>query len=252
MLWIQGVFIGLQGIFIGLFLLVHLFAGELRFLDIIPRSRWLSMAGGISVAYVFVHVLPELEEAQQRIGEQWQELPAAEHHIYIMALVGLAVFYGLERVVSVSQQRQAGSRRSKIGETTSVGIFWLHISSFALYNGLIGYLLTHREEQDFRGLIFFSTAMALHFIVTDHGLRQDHRDTYERLGRWVLGAAIIIGWGIGLATEVSGVAIDMLFAFLAGGVILNVLKEELPEERQSRLWPFVIGAAVYTILLLLF
>ncbi|MGR6034951.1 MAG: hypothetical protein ACU4EQ_04025 [Candidatus Nitrosoglobus sp.] len=252
MLWIQGIFIGLQGIFIGLFILVHLFAGELRFLDIIPRSRWLSMAGGISVAYVFVHVLPELEEAQQRIGKQWQEFPAAEHHVYIMALVGLAVFYGLERVVSASQQRQAESRRGKKGETTSVGIFWLHISSFALYNGLIGYLLSHREEQDLRGLIFFSTAMALHFIVTDHGLRQAHRDTYEQLGRWVLGTAIIIGWGIGLATEVSGAAIDMLFAFLAGGVILNVLKEELPEERQSRLWPFVIGAAVYTILLLLF
>jgi hypothetical protein len=74
---------------------------------------------------------------------------------------------------------------------TSAGIFWLHISSFALYNGFIGYLLTHREEQDLRGLIFFSTAMALHFIVTDHGLRQAHRDTFEQLGRWVLGAAII-------------------------------------------------------------
>jgi hypothetical protein len=49
-------------------MLVHLFAGKLRFLEGTPRSRWLSMAGGISVAYVFLHVFPELEEAQQHIG----------------------------------------------------------------------------------------------------------------------------------------------------------------------------------------
>ena len=41
---------------------VHLFSSKLRFLDVTPRSIWLSIAGGISVAYVFVHLLPELAE----------------------------------------------------------------------------------------------------------------------------------------------------------------------------------------------
>ena len=40
-------------------------------------------------------------------------------------------------------------------------------------------------------------------------------------------------------------------AFLAGGVILNVLKEELPEERKSRIAPFFIGAFGYAAILLL-
>lgn len=39
---------------------VHLFSGKLRFLDITLRSIWLSMGSGVSVAYVFVHILPEL------------------------------------------------------------------------------------------------------------------------------------------------------------------------------------------------
>ena len=42
----------------------------------------------------------------------------------------------------------------------------------------------------------------------------------------------------------------MLFAFLAGGVIFKVLKEELPEERNSRYWTFAVGLAVYIVLLL--
>ena len=41
-----------------------------------------------------------------------------------------------------------------------------------------------------------------------------------------------------------------LFAFLAGGVILNVIKEELPEEQESLFWAFALGAALYTVLLL--
>ncbi len=35
---------------------LHLLAGALRFLEGTPRSRWLSAAGGISVAYVIVHL----------------------------------------------------------------------------------------------------------------------------------------------------------------------------------------------------
>jgi len=35
-----------------------------------------------------------------------------------------------------------------------------------------------------------------------------------------------------------------------GGVILNVFKEELPEEQASLFWIFALGAALYTVLLL--
>ncbi|WP_290883701.1 hypothetical protein [Fischerella sp.] len=73
---------------------------------------------------------------------------------------------------------------------------------------------------------------------------------YDRIGRWILAAAIIIGWVLGSSTEIDQAAIAVLFAFLAGGVVLNVLKEELPEERESRFWAFVLGAAIYTALLL--
>lgn len=52
--------ITLTGILAAIMATIHIFAGRLRFLDVIPRSRWLSMAGGAAVAYIFVHLLPEL------------------------------------------------------------------------------------------------------------------------------------------------------------------------------------------------
>lgn len=39
---------------------------------------------------------------------------------------------------------------------------------------------------------------------------------------------------------------------LAGAVLLNVLKEELPAERQSRYWTFLAAGSVYATFLLAF
>lgn len=228
---------------------VHIFAGKLRFLDTIPRSRWLSMAGGVSVAYVFVHLLPELNERQHAFEHSTNGILAYfEDHVYLVALFGLAAFYGLERAANLSRRsnRKAGKK-----DTTSWDVFWIHIISFSLYNALIGYLLVHRQEPEFVSLLLFSFAMALHFIVNDHGLRENHKHDYDRIGRWILAIAIILGYCVGQATEIQEMAVSALFAFVGGGVILNVLKEELPEERESRFWAFVLGAFGYAVILLL-
>lgn len=229
-------------------LLVHLFAGKLRFLSGLPRSRWLSAAGGVAVAYVFVHLLPELNEAQDTIAKATGDiLIFLERHVYLMALAGLVIFYGLERMVVKS-----GRYRNKPEETPDRGIFWVHIISFAFYNGLIGYLLLYEEDRDMEELILFTVAMGLHFIVNDYALRKHHKEMYRSTGRWVLSGAVLAGWCMGIFVEVSEVVPAILLAFLSGGIILNVLKEELPEERESRFTAFILGTAAYTVLLLSF
>lgn len=61
---------------------------------------------------------------------------------------------------------------------------------------------------------------------------------------------MIVGWAIGTSTRIHEAAAAVLFAFLAGDIVLNVLKEELLEEHESRFWAFALGTAVYSILLL--
>lgn len=239
----------LQVLIVGGFLLVHFLGGQLRLLEVIPRSRWLSLAGGISVAYVFVHIFPELAEAQEELAGRPGAIPWIEHHAYLVALGGLAAFYGLEHMVRASRTPARNPPPRREGATPDT-VFWIHIASFAVYNALIGYLLVHREEHDVHGLLFFSGAMALHFLVNDHALQQDHQDVYRRRGRYILMAALLAGWLAGLVTDIGAAALGVLFAFLAGGIVLNVLKEELPEERKSRFAPFLFGATGYSALLL--
>ncbi len=235
---------------VALFVLVHVLGGRLAFLAVAPRSVWLSAAGGVSIAYVFVHLLPELAEHQAILEERARLgnglFTGIESHAYLIALAGLTLFYGVERFA-----RSAGGTRDAEGSgETPAPIFWTHLAAFAVYNVLIGYLLVHREEADLRGLVIYAIAMSLHFVVNDQGLREQHGEDYHRYGRWLLAAAPVLGYLIGISSEISAPLLSSLFAFLAGGVILNVLKEELPEERESRFWAFAGGAALYAALLL--
>lgn len=230
------------------FALIHLYGCRLRFLDKTPRSRWLSLSSGVSVSYVFVHILPELSEAQHELQSSVAAVAFIEHHVYVMALLGMVIFYGLERIAKQSRQKNISEGE---GDITEPGVFWLHMISFTLYNLLVGYLLQHRESPGVVNLVLYAIALGTHFLVNDYSLRGNHKGLYHKLGRWILAAAIIVGWATGLRYEVSEAALAVLFALLAGSIILNVLKEELPEERKSRYWTFALGTGVYTTVLLL-
>ncbi len=248
---------------------VHVATPYLRFLRGTPRSVWLSVAGGVSVAYVFVHLLPELASGQRELsaalGAASGDRAAggerlADRHVYLVALVGLAAFYGLERMAHRSRNEaadDAGTARrtdavdaNVAAESTSAAVFWIHMASFGLYNVLIGYLLVHGEHATSAVLMLFTAAMALHFLVTDYALFEHHQRRYHDVGRWLLALAVFVGLGAAVAVELPDAATATLIAFLAGGVILNVLKEEVPNERQSRFWAFAAGMAGYAALLL--
>jgi hypothetical protein len=228
-----------------LFAAIHLAGRKLDFLAGLPRSVWLSAAGGVSVAYVFVHILPELAEHQREILEHLSEGgigSLVETHVYLVALLGLSIFYGLDRMLRCSR---------KSGGEHPPGIFWTHLGAFALYNLLIGYLLVQREDQSLGGLLLYGFALGLHFVINDQALREHHGDLYRSRGKWLLAATPLLGWLLGISTEISPLWLSALFALLAGSVILNVLKEELPKDRDSRFTAFALGAAAYAVLMVL-
>jgi zinc transporter ZupT len=223
---------------------VHLVAGYLRFLDVIPRSRWLSFAGGVSVAYVFVALLPEISTAHANLSEQLGDVVLARSIAYFIALGGIVVFYGLEILARRSRREQSVLRERR-------ATFWIHISSFAIYNLIIGEGLEEKFRSGPSALALFVFAMALHFLVNDYGLRVHYKRDYRRIGRWLIAGALLAGWALGETVSLPRSGRDVLFAFLAGGVILNTLKEELPEERRSRFWAFGLGALTYGLFLTL-
>jgi zinc transporter ZupT len=221
---------------------VHLIGTKLKKRTEEKKSILLSAAGGIAVAYVFVQLLPELAEGQQQL-DQSNMLNYINHHIYLITLLGLIIFYGIERKVKITKEKRSKKHR----EYNMV--FWLHIITFALYNILIGYLLHNQYEKG--TLIFFSIAMLFHFFITDYSISTHHEEIYNHKGRWVLALAVIAGWTLGILTEVDKFTLSIMLAILAGGIILNVLKEELPEEKESNYVAFLSSALIYSLIVAL-
>lgn len=227
--------------------LLHLFVRLLSPALDAPRSPWLSLAGGAATAYVFIHIFPELCAGQDtllRAGWAWVAL--LDRHVFLIALAGLLVFYALERAA-------LGARGGRAAPPIDAGqgVFWLHLASFGLYNFLIGYLLINRVTPGPINLITYFLAMALHMAGNDYGLRRHFTDSYHRLGRLVLAGAVLAGWAFGYFFRVHEAMLAILFAFLAGGVIMNTMKDELPLDGSGNAPAFTLGAAGYAALLLI-
>ena len=200
--------------------IVHGFATKLPIFSIIPRFRWTSFAGGVSLGYVFLEIFPELSHTQEEL--QHAEIAFVqylENHVYILSLMGLLFFYGLDVL----------ALRSKSLQSSGAVIFWIHISAFAILNAIIGYVLQDLSEHSLIACILFFIAVALHFFVVDDNLREHQQSLYDKQGRWFLVGAIVSGAIIGQIAHLNEAAIAIIWSFLAGSIILNVLKRELGE-----------------------
>lgn len=228
---------------------IHLFASKLMFIRHGPRDWWLSFAGGTSVAYVFVHLFPEIRIRESADSDNSATIAGwLQSNTHLLALFGITVYYAMERWARTTREREQ-DKLGNASDKSCAHVFWLHIASFAIYVAAVGYLL-HGEHFRPDSLSLFTIALGLHFIVNDYGLQELHNDTYHNKGRYILAVAPIVGWIIGWLNLLPEHILTAVVAFLAGGIILNVLKEELPSEREARIIPFVLGVAIYAGLLL--
>ncbi|KAB1185530.1 hypothetical protein GJR98_15040 [Haloferax sp. MBLA0077] len=221
---------------------VHLASGRLDFAHRGRRRQFLSAGGGASVAYVFVLMLPEVAEAAATVSEARGGGLFPEQLVFIVALTGFVLYYGIE--VFVTQRWGEDVEESK-------SVYRVHLVSFMVYSGIIGYLLFHQEVETLPNLFFYAVAMALHFGVTDYGFHRHYGAIYDTRGRIVLAVGTLVGAAIGAVTEIGEYQLSIVFAFVAGAIVFNVLKEELPDLTESRFVSFVLGTLAFVTLALL-
>lgn len=212
------------------------------------RRRWISAAAGVSVAYVFVDVMPELSGLNRVLAEAGGGAGArfAEQRIYVLALLAFVVMYGLQHFVMQSRQEQ---RCAADRERVEPG-YALQLAGFAAYAALIGYLLVERAADGPATLATYTVAMAIHFAIVNHSLLEEQAERYRRRGHWWLAGSVLAGCIAGMALPLSEVAFARLFAILAGGVTITSLQTELPDDRRGRFWPFCAAAIAYAALLM--
>ncbi|MDP3584748.1 MAG: hypothetical protein Q8R61_06470 [Thiobacillus sp.] len=217
---------------------VHPFRSLVR-----DRRSVVSFGAGMSAAYVFVHLLPELSEVRHHFVESVDApLRFEGMGVYFLALVGFLVFYGLDHL-------RAQLRKPLAGEHSALS-FRLHVGGFAAYAGLVSYLLVNSLGETSTSTALYAVAIAFHFLSVEYALRREYGAAFERSGRFVLAGMSILGWAVGLLFAMPPYVLALLVAFLSGAIIMNSLIMELPSDQDGRFLPFVAGGVAYGLLLL--
>lgn len=220
---------------------VHLFAPEISPNGRLSGRRWLSFAGGVSAGYVFLHILPDLAQRQASHPGFGITLLAGRE-VFLMALCGLVAFYSLE---NLARRSVPGLKESVASGSKTSPRLWFHAMAFALYSAVVGYLLTLALDKQTLTLAAFAIAFSLHFFVNDQSLRRHHGDFHDSNIRWILAGSVPLGWFAGALLPIADDHVTIVYAFLAGGMILNILKEELPEERRGTVGAFLSGTVLF-------
>lgn len=230
---------GLSAVAVLTLVCVHLFAAR-GAMHRLSRGPFLSFSGGAAAAYVFLYILPVIYQLASELPYEDGLWPDGEW-VFVAALAGTCLFHAVEM-----QARRAVCKGSQVGALR----FWVNLAAFALYNLLVGALLVIKPYANVVDALVHQIALILHFAVVDATLRARHPEGYDRIGRWVMAGAVAIGWTVGLLGMEYTLVPGLALAFLAGGMILNVLKEELTETENAALMPFLTGAGLFAILFL--
>jgi hypothetical protein len=213
----------------------------LKFTERIER-RWHALSAGVAVAYVFVNIMPELEEHRPTVAGSaiglWLDV---EKRIYLWALAGFIAFAGVSRL-----------RRALANGPRELGQFYsATIGGYAFYTLLIGYLLVRREDASLLSLSLYVFAIGLHLFVMDGELVEQFEGRYEPAGRALLVSCVLLGWALGITGGFPDPVTSRLFALLAGGVLITAVHAEVRAEESTRFAWFVGGAAAYATILML-
>ena len=208
------------------------------------QVRWASFGGGAGLAYVFVHLLPELASHGRALSEAtgmetFAPTPITEALLFLIALAAIILTYSID--VLATHERQAG----RLAGT-------LHNLNFAAISYLYAYSLPSLISTGLAYGILFTIAISAHVLLVDRTIAARHPASFQKRTRWLGTAALVLGLlHAALLHPVADLHLAIATAFLGGGLLMAVFREELPAVNRTRLGWFIAGSVSMTSLLLL-
>lgn len=220
-------------------------------------AKFSSLVGGVSIAYVFFHLLPSLIHYQADISTAYNlSATGAFQLLFATILFGLIVFYFLEVAMESSRLTMTIKRINNQDmsdasfEEAHQRVFWAHMAPYAIYNIIVGILLADQSFESTATALIYLMVIGLHLFTNDWVLRHHFTQLYDKFGRGIITFTVLLGWTIGFAFQINHIFIALLEAFVAGGIILNAIKDELPECKGSNFPLFLMGTAAYSLFLI--
>ena len=240
--------------FIGIILMAaaHTWGAKLTQLEAVKTQGWVSFSAGASVAYVFVHVFPEIGIFQKKItgGTTGHGNPVAffNQPLYLAALGGLCLLFLLNSIES--KPGEGESENSSQQYERYMKLFWIKAGFYGLYNLMVAYIITQRHGEGFLNILLISIGLMFHFVVVNTRFIEMYDAFFQKYVRWVAVAGLFLGWLLGAAVKLPDAAVAITFAFIGGMITYVALKSELAETGNKAPFHFLAGAVVFALIIL--
>jgi hypothetical protein len=230
--------------------LAHILINRVSLLNTLKTHGWISFSAGASVAYVFVHVLPEIGVYQQHItGHAGHHQPVSfiNQPLYMAALGGLCLLYLLDTLESRFKGEESNNL---LKHGYNMPIFILRGFFYVLYNIMIAYIITQRPGEGIVNITLISVALLLHFIVINNRGLEAYGKIFVRYIRWPAVTGLLSGWILGIVTDLPDELVVTVFSMIGGMITYVALKSELPQTKHKAPFHFFAGALLYAIIVL--
>ena len=220
------------GIVVGL-ALVHLLTGRVRLLKHDMNSPWLSASAGVAIGYVFIHLLPKLADMKYGLAGDGRA-GFVERQFFFFVMLGFLLFYKMGWASGAAHLPEHWRNIAR----------WAHRSGFIGYSLMLGYTVTAFKNPDIMAALLVTAILGFHLMGVDLHLRHARPETFDRQLRYLLAASVVVGWVLGITTDLSDSAVAVWTALLAGGMLMMVFREELPGDLSRHYLPFTTAVIV--------
>ncbi len=237
------------------FVVIHLSSPRIYGFSKHYKKRILSFSGGVAAAYVFLDLLPLIQRADPHLHILFANSPLLfiflEKAIFGVAFLGFITFFVLEYVALNSRENESKKSEKSIADTSaSRNVFYVHLGLTALVSLIICYSIRFEIKSTGLGVLLYTIALSLHFFISDRSMEEHYQNFYVKYGRYTLAIMPLTGWILSVLFSEGESETYVLLAFIAGAVLFNVIKDEVPRLGTGKPVFFFVGAFLYSGLIL--
>lgn len=215
---------------------------ENKFLDFPTALR--SFSSGLAVAYVMIMLIPEYQIFNGQVSFGWI-------NAYKLSLFGLIAFKGIQHYCLIVAKKNAKSMGEwgfvKSRQEEKLLGFRVSTAVFAVYASLIvltlPYQLGHLHGPADKFLYLLTFVMHLGFNV--FGLYEENEKHFRKLVPLVVTVVLTASLVLTLFSVLPTSLLLAFLSILAGIILYNVFKNELPSAEDSSFAWFAIGVLIF-------
>ena len=230
--------------------LAHIISNKDKLLEAFASHGLISFGAGASVAYVFIHIFPEIGVFQQQFtGHSGHNQPVnfINQPLYLVSLGGLCLLYLMDTI-------EAGLRNERSNELQRhkyyMQLFSVRAILYILYNIVIAYIITQRPGEGIINITLIAIALMLHFIIVNIRAHEAYGKLFEKYIRWPAACGLLLGWILGITVKFPDAVIITAFSLIGGMITYIALKSELPQTKHKAPFHFLAGAVIYAVIVL--